>query len=317
MEIKKLKDVNNGTRVVGVYVIMSIEKRTTKTDKPYADLLFGDSTGVSTGKWWDIQSHDDLESFYPGCLVKIESEVDRYQNAIQLTVKKMRPVTEKDGLNIDDYVQSAPFSSDEMIGVLKEYLTKIEDSVYRKVAIEMVRQKIEKLKYYPAAMKNHHAVKGGLLYHTISMVRLAEQVAILYPFLNKDLLFVGVIIHDLEKTEEMLSSTIGIVEDYTVDGKLLGHIVMGANKVKSVAEEAGATEEQVKLLMHIVLSHHGKKEYGSPVPPLIPEAEALHHIDNLDARMNMFMSALEGLEPGDFSDRIFALENRQVYKAKN
>lgn len=315
MNIKEMKEIDNGKRIVGFYVAKAVEQRTTKTDKPYIDMTLSDSTGDVNAKWWDIKSFSDADAIVAGKMVKIEGTLDRYQDVIQLTIKQVRLTVEKDGVKIEDYVRSAPIEVEDMMADIRTYIGKIEDPFFKKIVIELVSEKVDKLKYFPAAMKNHHALRGGLLYHTTSMLKLAEHVADLYPNLNRGLLYAGVIIHDLEKVTEMNSNEMGIVSDYTTEGKLFGHISLGIINLKKVAEKVGAPEEQTNLLMHMVLAHHGKKEYGSPILPLIPEAEALHHIDNIDAKMNTFASALEGVEPGNFSERIFSLDNRQAYKA--
>jgi 3'-5' exoribonuclease len=164
---------------------------------------------------------------------------------------------------------------------------------------------------YPAATKNHHEFVSGLAYHVVSMLDLAKSIATLYPSLDTDLLYSGVILHDLGKVIE-LSGPISTV--YTTEGNLLGHITIMVNEIGKAAEELGINGEEITVLQHIVLSHHGKAEWGSPKPPLIKEAEILHYIDNLDAKMNMLDRALERVKPGEFSDRIFALDNRSFYK---
>ncbi len=168
--------------------------------------------------------------------------------------------------------------------------------------------------HFPAAKRHHHALKGGLLYHTLSMLKIGMVLAPLYPFINADLLYAGIILHDLGKVDEMISDPNGIVSDYTTEGKLLGHIVTGIADLKLKGEELGTDPEILLLLEHMLLSHHYEAEYGSPKRPMFAEAELLHHIDVIDARMNTMERIQNTLEPGTFSDNQWSLDGIQVYR---
>ena len=168
----------------------------------------------------------------------------------------------------------------------------------------------DRLQWFPAAQRMHHAERSGLLHHTTDMLRLAKALLDIYPWLNRDLLMAGVIIHDLGKIEEMKSDQTGNVTDYTRDGQLLGHLVRGITNLNRVADKLGIRGECVALLEHMLLSHHGESEYGSPKAPMFPEAEALHWIDILDARMNTVKTATDKTPPGAFSEKIFSLDRR-------
>ena len=156
----------------------------------------------------------------------------------------------------------------------------------RKLVTEVLRMAGDRLMYFPAAQRLHHAERSGLLHHTTGMLRTAEHILAAYPFLNGDLLRAGVILHDLCKIQEMKSDSLGNVSDYTRDGLLIGHLVRGVAQLQLAAQNVGVEGEIVLLLEHMILSHHGEAEYGSPRMPMFPEAEALHWIDLLDARMN-------------------------------
>ena len=184
---------------------------------------------------------------------------------------------------------------------------------FRRIVHNILGKYQEAFFEYPAAKRHHHAFVGGLSYHTLSMLRLAKSIAGQYPQINRSLLFAGVIIHDIGKTME-LSGAIGT--EYTLKGNLLGHIVIMDEEITKACEELGIDEnqEEVLLLKHLVLAHHGKLEYGSPVRPQLLEAEVLHHIDLLDATITMMSNALDKTEPGAFSERVFGLDNRSFYK---
>lgn len=167
---------------------------------------------------------------------------------------------------------------------------------------------------YPAASRIHHNWLGGLSEHSLSMAQMADEVCKHYPQLNRDLLIAGILIHDVGKTEEMSGP---LATEYTLAGKLEGHISIANGWLSEVANEKGlADSEEAVLLHHMILSHHGQYEYGSPVLPQIQEAEVLYLLDNLDARMNTLKQALDQTKPGEWTSKLFALENRQFYKPK-
>ena len=169
----------------------------------------------------------------------------------------------------------------------------------------------DQLIIFPAATKNHHDYASGLIDHVVSMLKLSSAICDLYPTLNRDLLYSGVILHDIGKVIE-LSGPVGTM--YTVEGNLLGHISIMVNEIGLAATELKIEGEEVMLLQHLVLSHHGKEEWGSPKKPMIQEAEMLHYIDNIDAKMNMLKRALDKTQPGEFTERLFPLDNRSFYK---
>ena len=200
-------------------------------------------------------------------------------------------------------------------GILVKAQEKMQDEEFRKITSFIIEQNQPALLIAPAAKKNHHAVRSGLLYHTSTMLRCALTLSSIYTFLNKDLLYAGVILHDIGKLFEMKQSDTGLVSEYTVEGTLLGHIIQGINYVDSVGKALAITPEKTMLLKHMILSHHYIPEHGSPKPPAFPEAELLHYLDILDARMYDMEQAEDSTEPGCFSERIWSLENRSVYKS--
>jgi 3'-5' exoribonuclease len=168
--------------------------------------------------------------------------------------------------------------------------------------------------YYPAASKNHHAEFAGLLYHMKRMLMAGQGLCQVYTDLNRDLVCAGVIVHDIQKIFEIQSDENGVSPGYSFEGQLLGHIVMGIKYMDRLTEELGFPREKAIMLEHMILSHHYEPEFGSPKRPLFPEAEVLHYLDILDARMYDMYSALETTDPGMFSDRIWTLDNRRLYK---
>ena len=166
---------------------------------------------------------------------------------------------------------------------------------------------------YPAASRNHHDFVGGLATHVLRMMEIGDFLAGLYPLLNRDLLLSGILMHDIGKCIELSGP---VITEYTMEGKLLGHISIMQAIVDEIAKENQLEGEEIILIRHMILSHHGEYEFGSPVLPMIPEAEILHYIDNIDARIQSMGKALNQVEAGEFTARIFALENRSFYKSK-
>jgi len=218
--------------------------------------------------------------------------------------------TDSDNIDIQDYIQTAPVSKDVMINELNYFLKEIGNDNLRTVTIELLNKYKKQFISYPAAKSMHHDFYSGLIYHTTTMLKIAKALVAIYPSLNKDLLYSGIILHDLGKTIE-LSGPVGT--SYTLEGELLGHIVIMSDEVARMAEKLGIESEEIILLRHMILAHHGKYEFGSPKLPMIKEAEIIHFIDNIDARMMMFEKNLANVEPGTFSDKLFGLEGRHFY----
>ena len=222
--------------------------------------------------------------------------------------------TEEDPVSINDFVPSAPKTAEDMFDIIKEYINRINKKDIRDIVTYAVKLRKEKLLYYPAAQANHHSVRSGLLYHTTTMLATADALCKIYTDLDSDWLFAGVILHDLEKTEEMEASDLGLVSDYTKKGLLLGHIVQGPLVIQEAAKAVGASDETTILLQHMLISHHYEPEFGAIKRPMFPEAEMLHYLDMIDARMYDFKKALADVNEGGFSDKQWLLNNSRLYK---
>ena len=190
----------------------------------------------------------------------------------------------------------------------------MKNNNYRNIISRVYKDIGDKFYEYPAAAKIHHSFMGGLAVHVCAMVKLGNVICELYPQLNRDLLISGILTHDIGK---MIEFNGPITTEYTLEGKLIGHISIMQGRLMQISKELGIEDsEESILLRHMVLSHHGQYEYGSPVLPMIQEAEVLYLIDNLDARLNTLDSALKQVKPGSFTSRMFSLENRAFYKPK-
>jgi len=316
MEMKKISEIKKGDRVEGFYVIKSVDSKVTNNSNTnkYLDFNLGDATGEINAKLWEC--NEELENtFKQNTLVKIRGSVNEWRGKLQLKIEMIRLAEERDGVSISDYVAVAPYSAEKMYDDILNYLSKIKNIDIQNIVTNILSDNEEKLMHYPAAKSNHHAIRSGLLYHTTTMLKAGEKLSEIYTFLNTDLLYAGIILHDIAKIYEMDASDLGIVSEYTVEGQLLGHIVQGVRMIETASLAVKADKEVSMLLQHMVLSHHYEAEYGSPKKPMIPEAEMLHHLDIMDARMYDMNKALGETEEGKFSERIWSLDNVSVYKS--
>lgn len=316
MEMKKISEIKKGDRVEGFYIIKSVDIKVTNNSNTnkYLDFNLGDATGDINAKLWECS--EELENtFKQNTLVKIRGSVNEWRGKLQLKIEMIRLAEEKDEVKICDYVAVAPYSAEKMYDDILNYLSKIKNIDIQNIVTNILSDNEEKLMHYPAAKSNHHAIRSGLLYHTTTMLKAGEKLSEIYTFLNTDLLYAGIILHDIAKIYEMDASDLGIVSEYTVEGQLLGHIVQGVRMIETASLAVKADKEVSMLLQHMVLAHHYEAEYGSPKKPMIPEAEMLHHLDVMDARMYDMNKALGETEEGKFSERIWSLENVSVYKS--
>jgi 3'-5' exoribonuclease len=313
METKKIRDFQSGDLIQSFFLVKDAEYKTASNNKSYLDLTLVDQTGDIKAKLWDYNAETGPQ-YTANLLVRIRGSVSEWQNKLQLKIDKIRVATEEDALDIGDFVPVAPYSPEAMYAELEKYMGMIKNSDIGKIVSTLVNANKEKLLLYPAAKQNHHAVRSGLLYHITTMLKMGEKVSEVYVGLNRDLLFAGIILHDIAKIAEMNASELGIVSEYTVEGELLGHIIQGIKMIDQTAVEVGADPEASLLLQHMILSHHYEPEFGSPKRPMIPEAEILHYLDIMDARMYDMARALEKVEDRQFSDKIWLLNNRKLYK---
>ena len=313
--MKSIQQMKAEDSIQQFFLIKSADCKTAANGKKYLDFVLADATGEINGKLWECNNGEESQ-YQPQLLVKVKGTVGEWQGKLQLRVEKIRPANDEDKVKVEDFVPVAPVSPEFMYGELEGYISRIANPDILAIVRYLVDENKDKLLYYPAAKQNHHSVRSGLLYHVTTMLKLGEKISQIYPLLNPDLLFAGIILHDLAKLAEMDAGDLGIVSQYTVEGELLGHIIQGIKWIDRAAREVGAAEEVSILLQHMILSHHYEPEFGSPKRPMIPEGEILHYLDLMDARMYDMGRVLQGVEPGQLSDKVWLLHNRKLYKAK-
>jgi len=307
-----VKDLHDGDRISGRYLVTNAAKGVTTTGATYLTVTLQDKTGSIDGKLWDVLPAD-IDTLAVGNIVEITGDVLNYRGNLQLKITGVQglPLAKIDP---SLFTMSAPRPLKEMETELADVINSITDKNIKQLVASLVKDHYQAFITYPAATRNHHEYTSGLLFHTLSMVRLAEAILPLYPTINRDLLMAGILLHDLGKTVELSGP---IIAKYTLPGKLIGHITLMAAEIIKRAAELGLDEELTTLIAHMVISHHGKQEFGSPVIPMTREAFVLSLIDDMDAKIVMMEKALEGIEPGDFSARVFTLDDRVLYQPKN
>ena len=309
---RRLAELQLGDAFEGFYVLKAAQQKTSQNGKPFLNATLSDASGAMDAKVWDYPGPIGAQD--AGKVVRVRGTVGEYRGALQLTLERIRLTDARDEIDTAALVPVAPIDADAAMEELASLLASIEDSDYRAVAQALLEKHGEELRRIPAAKSVHHGFLGGLLMHTLNMLRLADFLARLYaPTVDRSLLLAGTFLHDLGKTREFAFSELGLVTDYSAEGQLLGHLVLGAQEAAETAAALGVPAEKSMLLQHLILSHHGDPEFGAAVVPQCAEGELLSLVDRIDSRMEIYRETLDELQPGEFSQRVFALEKR-VFK---
>ncbi len=304
----KINEFVSKMQVSGPMLVVASKSGVTNANAPYLSITFRDNTGTIEGKLWDVKDFQN-EIVKPGRVIDVKGEVISYRNQLQLKVIDVQPM-DNDNIDMSEYVLTGPYSQSQLKAMIDEAIHSLNNQDIFRIVSDVYRCYEKQIYSSAAAVRNHHEYYGGLATHICGMLKLAEMMVVNYPYLNRDLLVAGVLLHDVGKVIELSDGT---VTEYTLEGKLIGHISIAQTIIKQTADKLGIDSEAVLLLRHMVLSHHGEHEYGSPVLPATIEAEALHYIDDIDAKMTMIQKELSAVGPKEFTQRNFALENRSFY----
>lgn len=313
--VKDLK-VDEINRIEDYYLVKNADIRDGNQGKRHLYLTLADATGDVQAVKWSLNA-DEVERYSrmkTGMIIRFAGRCKEFKGAKQIVLDNIGNLINPEKMERADYYKSAPEESEEMYDFIMDRIRMMEDEELKELCLSFYEENRERLMYYPAAMSNHHAEYGGLLYHVKRMMMMGERACEVYTNLNRDLLIAGVAIHDIEKLNEINSDEFGVVPDYTLEGKMLGHLVMGVAAIHDRCEELGIDREKALMLEHMAISHHYEPEFGSPRKPLFPEAEMLHYLDMVDAKMFDMEDALANVEPGGFSEKVFTLDNRRLYK---
>ena len=295
----------------GYLMVRASAQRTSSNGGKYLDMTLCDISGEVNAKMWDGATPPPPAVH----VIRLRGMMLEYNGRPQLRVDKLRLANEGDDYDMAALTPCAPLPPEEMLGYIRQRVNAFADEELKALVLRRLEDCGEALNYYPAASKLHHAERSGLLHHTSTMLRAAGAICEIYPTLDGELLAAGVILHDLCKITEIKADAVGLASDYTAEGMLIGHLVLGVSELARVGRELNVRPELLMMLEHMILSHHDLPEYGSPKPPMFPEAEVLHVLDLLDARIFEMNRELQNAQPGGFTERIWSLE-RKLYRRK-
>jgi 3'-5' exoribonuclease len=313
-----ITDLSASQLVEGVYAVQNCQLGLTKGGKPYLKCLLADKSGRTPGRMWNA-SEELYKQLPTDGFVFIEGQTQPYQGELQIIINAIKAVdpTESD---LRDLIPSTDKDVDQMFADLRAMLGTFEDPSVAALARAYLDddELMNRFRAAPAAQTLHHAYLGGLLEHTLSVLRLAEVFCPLYPQLNRDIILMGVFLHDLGKCVELTWER-GF--GYSDDGQLVGHVARGVLWLEAKAQACADAGQPIatpvlQVLHHIILSHHGRPEFGALKMPSTPEAIAVNLLDNLDAKLYMALTATRGdqTKPGElggnFTEKIWALETR-------
>ncbi len=311
-----IEDLEAGRRVRANFLVRGKTPRIARNGKPYLDLQLQDSTGVIPAKAWD-RGDSDVD-FEVDDVVFVEGVAEEYQGLLQLRIENAHK-SKNESIDLRDLLPATQRDPEEMFVALLSRLGRMPEGPLRSLLLAVCEDAAiaEKFKLAPAATTYHHAYLGGLLEHVLSLVELGDRVCDHYPQIDRDLVLTGVVLHDLGKTEE-LSYRGGF--HYSTRGQLVGHMTIGLEmvneKIRTIPQFPPALRDQIE---HIILSHHGKAEFGSPKEPAFPEALLVHYLDDLDSKLASMREqyAKEKDRAGDWTSRNPALKRELLKRPRD
>lgn len=304
-------DLNNGDDLLNEpFLLQDVIRRETKDGRPYLLSIFRDKTGQINGVFWDVPN--DIEDWVqPGMVTLVTGRVSSYKNSLQIQATDLNPHTTAD---MDQFLPSSLRQRETMIAELRQTIAELSQP-WRDLTGRLLldRNFLNDFANAPAARSLHHAYVGGLIEHTLSMAKIAAMLADHYPYVNKDLLITGALLHDMGKCYEYNT---GSSFEFSDDGRLVGHVVRAAIVIEQTAADiTGLAEEDLRHLIHLIVSHHGTRQWGAPVVPRTLEAILLHQIDLLDSRVQGFFDHFNGDNSGgpwsSRASRMFETELRR------
>lgn len=293
-----VKDLKPGNTVVQFFQVRSKDVRKTRAGQEYLDLTLGDATGKIPAKMWSDAIRKWGQEFNPGDFVKVEARVDTFRDQVQLVLEKIRRADSAEVPDLGALVKTSPFDTDQLFDELMNMAGGLNPPELGRLVQDVLQRNKEAVKTYPAAFMVHHAYQGGLIEHMVTVTRKVEALVDLDKSINRNIALAGAILHDIGKLKELGGSG----QARTLEGRLVGHLVIGIDMIRETARNQGILESPwLRDLEHIVLSHHGEIQFGSPVRPLTREALLVHFVDNLDSKLKIMEEALESADEEGFS----------------
>ena len=316
---KFLNEIKNSDNFEGFYLCKNYAIQKKADGKEYFRVDISDKTATCHGVCWEEPQKFDVTHTSIGSIVHVKGTMGEYRDVPQIRIYSIRKVSEDDKIEYDvsDIVESAPIDVEECTREVAEMIDSIADDEYRLVAKTIFSAIEDKFTTCPAGKMVHHSFRGGLLMHTWNMMKLSCAISELYSsIIDKSLLLTGTFLHDIAKIQEFDFSELELVSDYSKQGQLLGHLYMGAVQVQKVCEKLNISKEKSLLLQHLILSHHGEPDKGAVTQPKCAEADALHMIDLMDSRLEIYAEEYAQLKVGQFSQKKnWALDHR-VFRNK-
>lgn len=313
--LKRLLDYNDGEEMDIVVLIKNSQLRRNKKNKLFLAMQFGDGSGEIRGNFWDA-TNQDAATFSTGTIVELNGKREEYQGRPQIRIYSLRVVGPQEGYELDQFVKSAPEPINDMHAEINQFVNQIQNRTWKTIVQYLLKKWDKRFYDYPAGKSNHHAVRGGLAFHTLSMLKDAKGLADNYEQIDRSLLYAGCILHDMGKVLELTGPA---ATQYTTEGNLVGHLVLIDEQIMLAAQDLkiDLESEALLLLRHMVLSHHGRYEYGSPKLPALLEAEILHRIDDMDAMVYAVTNALQHTGRGTFTEPLLSQDGKRYYRPKH
>ena len=310
--MKWIKDFIDGDHIVGQLLVVTSNKGTTDKGLSYLNVTFQDKSGTIEAKKWDA-TDEDLRVLVPGSVVVVDGLVNLYKNQPQLKIVGVSKVTRPEEVVMSNFARVSPIPLEELKARLEAKLSSFKDKDVEKVTKAVISHFYDKYITYPGAVKVHHEFGSGILHHSLFMADVADAISKIYTQVDRDILVAGALLHDIGKTIEYENP---IAPVQTVEGKLCGHIAIGYAEFKRIVDDLHIESEVPLLIEHMILAHHGSLEFGSPVMPATREALLLSEIDMLDSRQMILDKALDGVKEGEFTPRLWMMDDTSFYKPK-
>lgn len=310
--IKMISEFKEGDRIrQSQFLVGSVTKGVNASGSMYLNIELRDASGTISGKKWEVATGDEA-FIIAGNVIQADLDIIKYKDALQAKILMCAPVDQTD-IDIAKFVKAPPIAKEELIAKFNYYVDSIKDEELSKIIHYFIKKHENKLYTYPAGVSIHHDYSSGLLMHVTTMADIAEGLIKIYSGVDRDLLITGILLHDIGKLTELEGP---VVYKYSLQGKLVGHISIMMGELHTCFEELKLNDEKTILLEHMILSHHGQPEYGSPILPMTIEALLLSMVDNLDSKMVYASKMLESVKLGEFTTKLFPLDNRTLYRHK-
>ena len=311
--MKWINELVDGDHLIGQLLVTQANKGITEKGQAYINVSFQDKTGSLEAKKWEATDLD-IATLVPGAVVNVDGVINLYKGQNQLKILSVSKVEDLSSINLAQFQRVSPIPLDEMKAKLEKYLNSFKDKDVELVTRTVIKHFYDKYITYPAAVRIHHEFGSGILHHSLTMADTAEAVAKIYPQVDRDILVAGALLHDIGKTIEYENP---LMPKQTVEGKLVGHISIMYAEFKKIVDDLHIKSEVPLLIEHMILAHHGKLEFGSPVLPSTREALLLSEIDMMDSRMMVLDKAYANVKPGEFTEKLWMMDNTAFYKPKN